>query len=54
MFSEPEFYQFMKDWKLRLIKESILIDSNARNKFFNKINRQLSAFEKRIKKYLEN
>jgi len=54
--SEPEFYKFMKDWKLGLIKESILIDSNAtsaRNKFFNKINRQLSAFEKRIKKYLE-
>jgi len=53
--SEPEFYQFMKDWKMGLVEKSIPVNSTAtaRNKFFNNIDRQLNRFEKRIKKYLE-
>ena len=53
--TDPKFCQFMRDWKNKLIDQSIRIDSNTtglKNKFFNKIERQIVAFEKKIKKKL--
>lgn len=51
--SDPKFCQFMKNWKDRLIEQSIRIDAStttSRNKFFNNIERQIIAFEKKIKR----
>jgi len=54
--TDAQFFYFMNNWKNNLIKQSIHISTKAARpkiKFFNKIEKQILAFEKKIKRKLE-
>lgn len=55
-FTDPQFHQFMNDWKTRLTEQSMLISgssSGTHTKFFNQAEKQISKFERRINRILE-
>jgi len=55
-FRDPRFHIFMQNWKSRLTEQSVLISgvsSGIHTKFFNRAEKQISRFERRIKLLLE-